>query len=144
MLWPTVLNNPLSQVTSSSLSSKSAANTLRLTYLREEAVSTRTSDDFATTLDVFGVYDTTDVGRLTSALFSQEREVSVIPFCVSYSQTHSSMTKSWQNVEPFSSFGKPLSKGQGNRDLERVQDSQLERENSVGTMRHSRLPCKES
>ena len=36
------LNNHLSQVIGPSLSSKSAANTLRLSYLRHEAVSTRT------------------------------------------------------------------------------------------------------
>ena len=60
------------------------------------------SDDFANTLDVFGVYDTTDVGRLSSSLISQEREVSAIPFSVSHSQTHSSMEKSCRDVEPFS------------------------------------------
>ena len=38
--WP---NSHLSQVASPSLSSKSAASTLRSTYLREKAVSTRTS-----------------------------------------------------------------------------------------------------
>ena len=42
-------------------------------------------DDLATTLDASEVCDTTDVGRLTSPLFSQEREVSAFPFGVSCS-----------------------------------------------------------
>ena len=75
--------------------------------------------DLATTLDASEVYDTTDVGRLTSPLFSQEREVSADPF-VPCSPTHSSVEKSRRDVEPFSSFGKPLSKGERNRDLESV------------------------
>ena len=39
----------------------------------------------------------------------------------------SSVETSRRDVEPFSSFGKPLSKGKRNRDLESVQDSQMER-----------------
>ena len=41
-------------------------------------------DDLATTLDASEVCDTTDVERLTSPLFPQEREVSAIPFGVSF------------------------------------------------------------
>ena len=50
-------------------------------------------DDFATTVDASEVYDISDVGRLTSPLSSQEREVSAVPFGVSCSQTHSIMEK---------------------------------------------------
>ena len=92
-------------------------------------------DDLATTLDASEFHDTTDVGRLTSSLFSQEREVSAAPFGVSCSQTHSSMEKSRWDVEPFSSFGKPLSKGKRNRDLESVQDSLRERERFLSEQR---------
>ena len=81
-------------------------------------------EDLATSVDASEIHDTTDMGRLTSPLFSQEREVSGIKFTVSCSQTHSSVERpmrdvdpfssveksSW-DVEPFSSFGKPLSKG---------------------------------
>ena len=46
-------------------------------------------DDLATTLDASGVCDITDVGRWTSPLFSQYREVSAVPFSVSScSHTH--------------------------------------------------------
>ena len=85
--------------------------------------------------------------------FSQECEVSAIPFGASCSQTHSSTEKSvrkvesfpsvdphssfersmrnvdrFSSVELFSSFGKPLSKGKRIRYLESMQDSQMERE----------------
>ena len=83
-------------------------------------------DDLATTADASQVYDTTDVGRLTSPLFSQEREVSANTFSVSCSLTLSSVEKSSRDVEPSSCFGKPLSKGKRNRDPESVQDSQME------------------
>ena len=66
-------------------------------------------DDLATTLDAPEVYHTTDVGRLTSPLFSRVREVSANPFGVSWSRTHSSLEKSRRDVGPFSSFWKPLS-----------------------------------
>ena len=75
--------------------------------------------DLVTTLDASGVYDATDVGRLTSPLFSQEREVRANRSV----QTHSS------------SFTKPLSKGKANQDLESVQDSQMEREKSLSEQR---------
>ena len=112
---------------SPSLSSKSAANTLRLICLREGSLDTDL-DDLATTVDASEVYDTKEVGRLTSPLFSQEREVSSVPSSVSRSQTRSSVEKSRRDVEPFSSSGKPLSRGKRNRHLESVQDSQMERE----------------
>ena len=57
--------------------------------------------DLATTLRVSEVGDMTDVGRLTSPRFSQDREVSAIPFGVSCSRTHSSMEKSSRDVEHF-------------------------------------------
>ena len=85
-------------------------------------------DDPATTLDASDVCDMTNVGRLTSPLFSREREVSAIRFGVSYSLTHSSVEKSRRDVEQLSSFGKPLSSGERNRNLERVQDSQMDME----------------
>ena len=40
-------------------------------------------DDVATIVDVSQVHDITDVGRLTSPLFSQEQLVSAIPFLFS-------------------------------------------------------------
>ena len=46
-------------------------------------------DDLATKVDASEMIDTTDVGRFTSPLFSQEREVSTFPFGVSCSRTHS-------------------------------------------------------
>ena len=85
--------------------------------------------------------DTTDVGRLTSPLCTRERESSANPFGASCSQTHSSTEKSVRKVEsfssaePFSSFGKPLSKGKRVRDLESVQDSQMERERILSAQR---------
>ena len=97
------LNNILLQVTSPSLSSKSAANTLRLSYLGEEAeaASTRTFTISRPPCVCLKSVDMTDVGRLTSPRFSQDREVSAIPFGVSCSQTHSSMEKSSRDVEHF-------------------------------------------
>ena len=82
-------------------------------------------DDLATSVDASEVYDTTAVGRLTSPLFSQGREVSA----------HHSVFLFLRQVEPFSSFGKPLSKGKRNRDLESVQDSQLIRERILSEQR---------
>ena len=46
---------------------------------------------------------------------------------VSCFQTHSNMWKSRRGVEQLLSFGKPLTKVQRNRNLEGVQDSQMER-----------------
>ena len=43
--------------------------------------------------------------------------------------------KSRRDVEAFSSFGKPLSKGRRNRELESVQDSQMERERILSEQR---------
>ena len=99
-------------------------------------------------MDAFEIIDTTEVGQLTSPLFSQEREVSADPFCDYGSQTHSSTEKSVRKVEsfssvdphscversvrnverfssfePFSSFETLLSKGKRTRDLESVKDS---------------------
>ena len=54
------------------------------------------------------MHDTTDVGRLTSPSFSQEREVSAIPLSVPSSQTHLSVARPMRDVEPFSSIGKPV------------------------------------
>ena len=65
-------------------------------------------DDPATTVDASEVYDTTGVGRLTSSRFAQEREAGAVSSGVSCSQTHSCVEKSRRDVEPFSSFGKPL------------------------------------
>ena len=71
---------------------------------REGSLDTNV-DDLATIEDASDVYDTADVGRLTSPLFSQEHEVSADPFSVSCSQRHSSVEKSMRDVELFSSFG---------------------------------------
>ena len=87
------LNNPVTQVMSPNLSSKSAANTPINVPSRKGSLDTNL-DDLATTVDASEIHDTTDVGRLTSPLFSQERELSAIPFSVSCSQTHSSVEKS--------------------------------------------------
>ena len=45
--------------------------------------------------------------------------------------------QAWRNrdVDPFPSFGRPLSKGKRNRDLESVQDSRLERERFLSERR---------
>ena len=84
--------------------------------------------DLATTVDASEVCDTTDVGRLTSPLLSQEREISANPFGVLCSQTHTSVEKSRRDVELCSPFGKPLSKGERNQDIGSVQGAQMERE----------------
>ena len=84
---------------------ESAANTLRLIHFRDRAVSTTT---FTTSRPLWMhlKFMTTQIGQLTSPLFSQEREVSANPFCVSCSQTHSNVEKSRQDVDPFSSVEK--------------------------------------
>ena len=84
---------------------ESAANTLRLIHFRDRAVSTTT---FTTSRPLWMhlKFTTTQIGQLTSPLFSQEREVSANPFCVSCSQTHSNVEKSRQDVDPFSSVEK--------------------------------------
>ena len=118
------LNNPLSQVTSPSPSSKSAANTFRLMYFRERAVSKRTLT-IRDHCDASEVYDTADVGRLTSPLFCLGREASAIANSVSCSQTHSSVEKSMRDVESRIGESATFSNGKGN--------------NSVRTKRCSRL-----
>ena len=141
---------------SPSLSLKSAANTLRLIYLRGRAVSTPTLT-ISRPLWMRLKFTTTEMGQLTSPLFSQEREVSANPFCVSCSQTHSSVEKSRQDVDPFSSveksrlgvepfstFEKRLSKGKRNRELESEQDSQMEKERILSEQRYSWLPWKDN
>ena len=135
------LNNPLSQVMSPRLSSKSRSEHTPVISLSRRGSLDTNVDDLATTLDASEVCDRTDVGRLTSPLFSQERGESAIPFGVSRSQTHSSMEKSRRDTEQLSRLGKRLSKDERKSDLERVQDSQMKRErSSVRTKRHSRLP----
>ena len=95
-------------------------------------------EDLATTSDASEVYNTKNIEQLTSPLFSQEREVSANQFGVSLSQTRSSVEKSRLDVEPSSSFGKLLSNGKRNRDLESVQDSQMERERILSERRDIR------
>ena len=113
-------------------------------------------DDLATTVDAFEMLDTTYVGRMTSPLFSQEREVNAIKFSVSGSQAHSCVGRAMRDVDPFSSIGKlvreiepfssferPLSKGKRNRESESVQLSQMDKErNSVRTEKPSWIPWK--
>ena len=76
--WP---SRVLSQVVSSTLSSKSAVSTRRSTSLRERTASTQAASE---------ITDTKDVGQLTSSLFSQIRGVSANQFSVSGSE-HFSM-----------------------------------------------------
>ena len=64
-------------------------------------------EDLATSVDASEIHDTTDMGRLTSPLFSQEREVSGIKFTVSCSQTHSSVERPMRDVDPFSAWRNP-------------------------------------
>ena len=83
-LWLTE-QSPLTEYETKSLIEVSSEHTDYLTVQKRH--STRTFDDLATTLDASEVYDTTDVGRLTSLLFSQEREVSATPLGVSCSKS---------------------------------------------------------
>ena len=101
-------------------SSKSKLQDTPINLLSRKGSLDTNLDDLATTVDASEVYDITDMGRLTSPLISQERKVTANPFSVSRSQTHSSVEKFRRDVEPFSSFGKPLSKGKRHRDLECV------------------------
>ena len=126
--------SPLTDVEPKSLTEVSSEHTPINLPSRKGSLDTNL-DDLATTLDASEVYDTTDVGRLTSPLFSQEREVSANPFSFSCSQTRSSVEKSMRDVEPFSSYGKPLLKGRRNRELESVQDAQMERERILSKRR---------
>ena len=105
MLWPTVWTINSSHRVWAHVFIESAANTLRLIYFRDRAVSTTT---FTTSRPLWMhlKFTTTEIGQLTSPLFSQEREVSANPFCVSCSQTHSNVEKSRQDVDPFSSVEK--------------------------------------
>ena len=48
--------------------------------------------------------DRSDVGRLASPLFPQEREVSANPFSASFSQSHSSIEKSRRDVSQHTSI----------------------------------------
>ena len=77
------------------------------------------------TLDASEVCDATDVGRWTSLLFSGARRK-----CYSFRGLLFRHTQSWTNPgEMLSSFQDSgnWSKGERNRDLESVQDSQMER-----------------
>ena len=101
-------------------------------------------DLLATTVDASEMLNTTDVGRLTSPLFSEEREVNANPFCVYGSETHSSVESSMRDRDPFSSIEKPvrdvmsfssferlLLKGERNRELKSVQLSHMEKERTL-------------
>ena len=88
-------------------------------------------DDLATTVEASELPDTKDVGRLTSSLFSQKREV--LSLSVSLVLTH---IEGWRNP------GELLSSSQasGNRcrmvrDLESAQKSQMERERILSEQR---------
>ena len=63
-------------------------------------------NDLATMAGASEIYDTTEVGQLTPPVFSQRREVGADPFSVSGSQAHSSVAKSIQHTDLFSSTGK--------------------------------------
>ena len=59
-------------------------------------------DALATTVDASEIVDTTEVGQLTSPLFSQEREVSANPF------RHSGVERPMRDPDLFSSIGRPV------------------------------------
>ena len=82
---------PVSQVMSPSLSSKSAAKHTPINLPSSKSSLDTNLDDLATTVDASEICNTTSVGRLSSPLFCQERDVNVFPFSVSCSQTHSSV-----------------------------------------------------
>ena len=96
-------------------------------------------DDLATTVDASEMLDTTDEGRLTSPLFSGARSKCYPAQCFWFSGTFkrgrpmrdtdpfSNIGKPVQDVESFSSFQRSLLKGKRNRELESVQDSQIEK-----------------
>ena len=108
--------SPLTGYEPKSLVEVSSERTPIILFSRRGSLDTNV-DDLAITLDWM---------RLKSATQQTwDHEVSAIPFGVSCSQTHSSMEKSRRDVEQFSSFGKPLSKGKGHRDLG---SAQMERE----------------
>ena len=71
---------------------------------------------------------------------NESSQVSANPFGVSCSQLHSSLEKSRRDVDPFSSLGKPLSKGKRNRDLESAAFSNGIGKIYVRTKRYSRIP----
>ena len=98
------------------------------------------ADELAVTLDASEARERSDTGRLTSPLFSQEREVSANPFSATFSHSHSSIGKPRRDVNQCSSFEKSLtrSKRTSSRDSGSVQGFQMEREkDSVRTQRYS-------
>ena len=83
----------LPQVTNPSLSSKSAASTPRSTS-RTGSLDKKTSTISATKVGALEMLNTSDLGRLTSSLLSQERQVSAFPFSVSRISAHSNVKRS--------------------------------------------------
>ena len=100
---------PLTSHESKSLIEVSSEHTPMNLPSREGSLDTNL-DDLATTVDASEVYDTADVGRLTSPLVSQQCEVSDDPFGVSCSLSH---IEAWRDpcemLNHFSSFGKTSS-----------------------------------
>ena len=82
-----------------------------------------------TTLDASAVGDRTDVGRLASPLFPQEREVSANPFDAPFFHSLSSIEKSRPDVNQCSSVEKSITRNHNQRKSSRdsgVQGSQME------------------
>ena len=82
-----------------------------------------TADDLATALDASEAGDRSDVGRLASPLFPQEREVSANTFGASFSHSHSSIEKSRRDMNQRASIETSMTR-KSSRDSGSVQGSQ--------------------
>ena len=97
-------------------------------------------DDLATTLDASEVCDTTDVGRLTSPLFSQEREVSAIPLGVLFLRHLQARRHPGEMLSSFQASGSRCRKVKATEIWRVCRIVKWKGKNSVRTKRHSRLP----
>ena len=93
-----------------------------------------TADDLATALDASEAGDRSDVGRLASPLFPQEREVSANTFGASFSHSHSSIEKSRRDMNQRASIETSMTR-KSSRDSGSVQGSQQERETILSEQR---------
>ena len=87
------------------------------------------ADDLAVTPGGSEACDRSDMGRLTSPLFSQEREVSANPISASFSHSHSCIGKPRRDVNQCSSVEKSLTRSErkSSRDSGSVQGSRMEK-----------------
>ena len=141
--WP---SRAVPQVMSSILSSMSTASTHPMNLRSRKDSFNTDSPILATRVAASEMIDSTDVGQLTSQLFSLERKVNANPFSFSGCHAHSSVVKPVQDADLLCSTGKfvrhgfvfmhwehqcevlshfqvsrqPLSKGRRNRELESV------------------------